>query len=110
MIHALYEDAYKVVGEDPELTLLMGAAAYKAGMPAEKVLQPLHFAVTRFPEDKRDKGFYKANVFYAEALLEIGKTTPARQVFEMLLGRPEIDAAMKAQIRQQLREDPRFRR
>ena len=82
--------------------LLMGVAAYKAGLAWELVAQPLHYAFTTFPEDKRDENFYLCQVFYAEALANLGEPAQARRVYESLLQRPEIDAALKSQIREKL--------
>ena len=76
----MYHAAYKIVGEDPELTLLMGAAAYKANMDWRFVLMPLDYAAKNFPPQKRNAIFYKSQVFYADALANTGNVMAARQV------------------------------
>jgi tetratricopeptide (TPR) repeat protein len=116
-IFDLYQKA-KETGEDNELLLLMGVAAYKAELPPEMVFEPLHMAFKSIPPDKRDLNFYTAQLFYSDALLEFGERghlaeadarRQARGILEMLLGRSEMSDTIKGMIRDRLANDPRLR-
>jgi hypothetical protein len=116
-IFDLYQKA-KETGEDNELLLLMGVAAYKAELPPEMVFEPLHMAFKSIPPDERDLNFYTAQLFYSDALLEFGERghlaeadarRQARGILEMLLGRSEMSDTIKGMIRDRLANDPRLR-
>ncbi|MEE2886125.1 MAG: tetratricopeptide repeat protein [Planctomycetota bacterium] len=95
----LYMLAKDSAGEDYELALLMGAMAYKANLSAELVFSPLHWAIENYPEDKKDLEFYKAHLFYADVLGELGNRDGATRVLKMLLARPDFPEDYKKQIR-----------
>lgn len=98
----LYSAAKKCAGRDYELILLMGAMAYKANLSTEMAFQPLHMAIENYPEDKKDLEFYKAHLFYADVLGELGQQARAVQVLQMLLARPDFPVEYKQQIRAKL--------
>lgn len=106
---ALYERATKVVGEDHKLAILMGVAAYRVGLPPSYVTKPMGWAFQHTPAADRTRDFWLSQLFYSDALLAEGRGADARQLLEVLLTRPELDAARQAEVRQQLREDPRLR-
>jgi hypothetical protein len=77
----------------------MGAMAYKANLSTQMVFAPLHWAIENYPDHKKDLEFYKAHLFYADVLGELGDRDGAMRVFKMLLARPDFPEEYKKQIR-----------
>lgn len=109
-IAALYDQARKIVGEDHKLTVQMGVAAYRVGLPPDMVLRPLGWVIQNMPQAQRTRDYWLAHMIYADALLAARRGSEAQQVLQMLLQRPELTATEKAGIRKQLAEDPNLQR
>jgi hypothetical protein len=81
----------------------MGGLAYHARLPTEYVFEPLHWVSHACPPDKRDAQFYKARLFYSDALVERGRAGEARAVLEALLLEPKFPAELKPMVQGKLR-------
>jgi tetratricopeptide (TPR) repeat protein len=101
----IWPAAWEIVGrhQDHELALLMGGLAYHARLPTEYVFEPLHWVSHACPPDKRDAQFYKARLFYSDALVERGRAGEARAVLEALLLEPKFPAELKPMVQGKLR-------